>query len=166
MAGGHERERELPSQRNDPAKEQGNHLKESGVSKLLEARDLFKGFTPVGKDPTCFPIEAIENLVYDTSIKVHRGEVQKTLAENWPNWKKSIKKIQMAYEITAYPLLELAEARFSSDPKRDPTEHGPSSYETAINELIRDAQEHPDKDTQEYPHRAPIELNDEEMGIL
>ncbi len=32
------------------------------------------------------------------------------------------------------------------------------------NELIRDAQEHPDKDTQEYPHRAPIELNDEEMG--
>ena len=25
---------------------------------------------------------------------------------------------------------------------------------------------YPDKDTQEYPHRAPIELNDEEMGIL
>ena len=51
----------------------------------------------------------------------------------------------MAYEITAYPLLELAEARFASDPKRDPTEHGPSSYEMAINELIRDAQEYPDK---------------------
>jgi hypothetical protein len=97
---------------------------------------------------------------------VHRGEVQKSLAENWPSWKKSIKKIQMAYEITVYPLLELAEARYARDPKRDPTEHGPSSYEMAINGLMRDAQEHPDKDTQEYPHRAPIELNDEEMKIL
>jgi len=163
---GHERERELPSQRNDPSKEQGSHLKESGISKLLEARNLFGVYTPVGKDQTCFPIEVIENLVYDTSIKAHRGEVHQSLAENWPSWKKSIKKIQMAYEITAYPLLELAEARFASDPKRDPTEHGPLSYEMAINELIRDAQEHPDKDTQEYPHRAPIELNDEEMGIL
>lgn len=166
MAGGHEREGRLPSQRNDPSQEQRNHLKESGISKLLEARDLFEASTPVGKDPTCYPIEVMENLVYNTSMKVHRGEVQTTLAENWPSWKKSIKKIQMAYEITAYPLLELAEARFASDPKRDPTEHGPASYEMVINELIRDAQEHPDKDTQEYPHRAPIELNDEEMGIL
>jgi hypothetical protein len=166
MAGGHEGERELPSQRNDPSREQGSHHKERGISKLLEARDLFPAYTPEGKDPTCYPIEVMENLVYDTSIKVHRGEVQKILAENWPSWKKSIKKVQMAYEITAYPLLELAEARFASDPKRDPTEHGPSSYEMAINELIRDAQEHPDKDTQEYPHRAPIELNDEEMKIL
>ena len=41
MAGGHEGERELPSQRNDPSKEQGSHLKESGISKLLEARNLF-----------------------------------------------------------------------------------------------------------------------------
>jgi len=97
---------------------------------------------------------------------VHRGEVQKPLAENWPSWKKSINKIQMAYEITAYPLLELAEARFARNPKRDPTEHGPQSYEMAINELIRDAQDYPDKDTHEYPHRAPIELSDEEMGIL
>jgi hypothetical protein len=38
--------------------------------------------------------------------------------------------------------------------------------EMAINELIRDSQEHPDKDTQEHPHRVPIELNDEEMRIL
>lgn len=166
MAGGHEGERELPSQRNDPSKEQGSNLKESGISKLLEARDLFAAYTPEGKDPTCYPIEVMENLIYDTSIKVHRGEVQRTLAENWPSWKKSIKKIQMAYEITAYPLLELAETRFASDPKRDPTEHGPSSYEMSINELIRDAQEQPGKDTQEYPHRAPIELNDEEMSIL
>jgi hypothetical protein len=146
--------------------EQGSNSTESRVSKLLEARNLFEAFTPVGKDPTCYPIEVIENLVYDTSIKAHRGEVHKSLAENWPSWKKSIKKIQMAYEITAYPLLELAEARFASDPKRVPTEHGPSSYEMAINDLIRDAQGHPDKDTQEYPHRAPIELNDEEMRIL
>jgi hypothetical protein len=106
MSGDHERERELPSQRNDPSSEQGSHLKESGISKLLEARDLFEAYTPEGKDPTCYPIEVIENLVYNTSIKVHRGEVQKTLAENWPSWKKSIEKIQMAYEITAYPLLE------------------------------------------------------------
>jgi hypothetical protein len=146
--------------------EQGSHSTESRVSKLLEARDLFEAYTPVGKDPTCYPIEVIENLVYDTSIKTHRGEVQKTLAENWPSWEKSIKKIQMAYEITVYPLLELAEARYAKDPKRNPTEHGPSSYEMAINEVIRDAQGHPDKDTQEYPHRAPIELNDEEMRIL
>ena len=33
----------------------------------------------------------------------------------------------MAYEITVYPLLELAEARYARDPKRDPTEHGPLS---------------------------------------
>jgi hypothetical protein len=163
---GHERERELPSQRNDPSKEQGSHFKESGISKLLEARDLFDAYTPEGKDPTCYPIEVIENLVYNTSLKVHRGEVQKPLAENWPSWKKSINKIQMAYEITAYPLLELAEARYARDPKRDPTEHGPQSYEMAINELIRDAQDYPDKDTHEYPHRAPIDLGDEEMGIL
>jgi hypothetical protein len=92
MAGDHERERELPSQRNDPSKEQGSHLKESGVSKLLEARNLFEAYTPVGKDPTCYPIEVIENLVYDTSTKAHRGEVDKSLAENWPSWKKGIKK--------------------------------------------------------------------------
>jgi hypothetical protein len=165
MAGGHEGERELPSQRNDPS-EQGNHRTESGVSNLLEARGLFKASTPEGKDLTCYPIEVIENLAYDTSMKVQRGEVQKPLAENWPSWKRSINKIQMAYEITVYPLLELVEARFASDPKRDPTEHGPSSYEMAINGLIRDAQEYPDKDTQEYPHRAPIELNEEEMRIL
>jgi hypothetical protein len=158
MSGGHERERELPNQRNDPSKEQGSHPKESGISKLLEARNLFEAYTPEGKDPTCYPLEVIENLVYDTSIKAQRGEVQKTLAENWLSWKKSIKKIQMAYEITVYSLLELAEARLARDPKRDPTEHGPSSYEMAINELIRDNQEH--------SHRAPIELNDEETRIL
>jgi hypothetical protein len=75
MAGGHEGERELPSQRNDPSKEQGSHLEKSGISKLLEARDLFDANTPVGKDPTCYPIEVIENLVYDTSIRVHSRNV-------------------------------------------------------------------------------------------
>ena len=63
-------------------------------------------------------------------------------------WKESIQKVEMAYEITAYPRLI------------------GSGYETAVAEGIRDAIAHPNQDTNEYPHRAPIELNSEEMSVL
>src|SRR5881275_831540 len=80
-----------------------------------------------------------------TELKLLKPSTTSERAKKVPLMMLKTQKIQMAYEITAYPLLDLAEARFASDPKRDPTEHGPSSYEMAINELIRDAQEYPDK---------------------
>lgn len=67
--------------------------------------------------------------------------------------------------MTVFPLLETAEKEFAKTP-HDPFEHGPASYQSAITEAIRDAQANPGQDTDEFPHRAPIKLDDEEFAIL
>jgi hypothetical protein len=72
----------------------------------------------------------------------------RAVGEKMAPFDSSIKRIEMAYQIVAYPLLE---------------ETGDGSN---IDELVRDAQEHPQKDIEEHPHRAPFTLNDQEAGIL
>ena len=89
-----------------------------------------------------------------------------TLTQAWPDWSKSIRKIGMAYEVIVFPILEIAARRFNETNPLDPYALGPDAYANSIREGIRDAQRNPGQNLEEYPHRGPIELNNEELTIL
>jgi hypothetical protein len=152
-----------PSQHR-PQPELPEPQKKSGVSKLLEEAGLFTADIPrfssrfIWKDPTCFPLEVMNKLQYDLTITLASSSPGSSRAKKLASWKESIGKIQMAYEIIVYPLLKRAESQLASNPERVPREYGPADYESTITEKIRDAQEH--------PHRASVQLNDEELKIL
>jgi len=102
--------------------------------------------TRPGEDPTYRPIQLMSQLQYDLAMKAYReGHLQ--LGEKLP-WEKSLEKVRMAYEILAYPHFEHPDIQLE------------------VKDTIRDALEHPGVRTEEFPHRAPIALNDEEMGTL
>jgi hypothetical protein len=88
------------------------------------------------------------DLQSDLAMGAYRHRDNKALAEKMTAWKKSLQKVEMAYEILAYPRLETVAGTM------------------AVKEAIRDALAHPNQDTEERPHRAPIELNDDELKIL
>jgi hypothetical protein len=90
----------------------------------------------------------MDEMRYTIAMRDYKTGREKELGEKWAPWKQSIEKLISAYEIIAYPLLER------------------SYYGNATRELARDAQAHPDIDTQEHPNRAAIELNDEELRVL
>lgn len=119
----------------------------TGFSTLLEGKGLFGSRTPKGEDPTWYPIQVMSEMQHDLAMRAYRNTQDKTLAEKLTAWKESIGKVEMAYEISAFPRLE-----------RD--------YSLEVRDKIRDAQEHPNTDAQEYPHRAPIKLNSEELSTL
>jgi hypothetical protein len=92
-------------------------------------------------------LETMSQLQYLIGMRQYKTGQDKEISEKMAPFKKSLQKIEMAYEIIAYPLLEEIDG-------------------LRISEAVRDAQEHPNKNLEEYPHRAPFELNDEERGIL
>lgn len=93
-------------------------------------------------------IQTMDEIQYLIGMRQYKTGRDKAIGEKLAPFKDSIQKLEMAYLIVAYPLLE--ETR----------------YRTVISEYVRDAQEHPGKDIEEYPHRAPFALNDEEHIIL
>ena len=93
-------------------------------------------------------IEIMSNLQYLIAMRQYKTGQDKAVGEKLAPYKNSIQRLGMAYDIIAYPLLE---------------ETGDG---LAIREAVRDAQESPNKNTQEYPHRTPFKLNEEEVEIL
>jgi hypothetical protein len=93
-------------------------------------------------------LETMSNLQYLIAMQQYNTGQAKAVGEKLAPFGDSIKKLEMAYEIVAYPLLEK-------------TRDG-----AAIREGVQDAQEHPNKDPEEHLHRAPFKLNDEEMRVL
>jgi hypothetical protein len=108
------------------------------------------GRTPQGEDPTAYPLDVMSQLQSDLAMRAYRNRQDKALADKLTAWKDSINKVEMAYEILAYPRLSGSGL----------------IHETAVHEAIRDALRHPNQDIKEHPHRAPIELNDEELKTL
>lgn len=120
----------------------------TGVSTLLEGKGLFGRATPQGENPTWYPRQVMSQLQSDLAMRAYRNRQDTALAEKLTAWKESLHKVEMAYEIMAYPRLI------------------GSGYELAVAEGIRDAIAHPNQETKEHPHRAPIELNTEEVSVL
>jgi hypothetical protein len=120
----------------------------TSVSKILQEKGLFGPYTPKGEDPTWYPLEVMHELQDDLDIKIHQAGGDTDRAEKFAAWKKSLKKIEMTYHIIASP-------------------HSDNPGYAVINILlVDDAKEHPNIDVQEYPHRGPIDLNDEERSII
>jgi hypothetical protein len=104
--------------------------------------------TPDKAERAVLPIEIMSHMKYLIGMRKYKSGHEKELGEKLAPYRQSIQKLEMAYEIIAYDLLQQTGNALST------------------NELIRDAQMYPNKDIQEYPNRAPIELNDEELRIL
>ena len=104
--------------------------------------------TPDKAERAVLPIEIMSHMKYLIGMREYKSGHEKELGEKLAPYRQSIQKLEMAYEIIAYDLLQQTGNALST------------------NELIRDAQMYPNKDVQEHPNRAPIELNDEELRIL
>jgi hypothetical protein len=104
--------------------------------------------TPDKTERAVLPIEIMSHMKYLIGMREYESGHEKELGEKLAPYRQSIQKLEMAYEIIAYDLLQQTGNALST------------------NELIRDAQMYPNKDVQEHPNRAPIELNDEELRIL
>jgi hypothetical protein len=122
--------------------------KHIAVTKLFEEKGLFKHHTPKGADPKWYPLDAMSDLLEYISIKAEQEGQEEYSAEKLAAWEKSVRKLKMAYEIIACPYLDYP------------------PYVKIIELSVRDAQNHPNINSREYPHRAPIELNAEEQSIL
>lgn len=140
---------------------------ENELVNLFEESGVFDTHTPPGRDPTVFPMDVLAHLQSDVGMKADRLSRQnERLAGQLESWRRSINKVSMAYEITVYPFLDIAERNFAKDPLKDPAATSPHMEEMRINEGIRDAQEHPGQDLDEHPHRGPIELTPLEVSLL
>lgn len=120
----------------------------NAVIDLLREMELFGNHTPKGADPIAFPLQVLSQAQYVAGMKDYETGYEKDLGERLAPHKKTLQKVEMAYEIIAYPLLEN------------------SQYGMSIREGISDAEIYPNERTDEYPHRAPIALNDAELKIL
>ena len=118
------------------------------VIDLLREMELFGNHTPKGADPVAFPLQVLSEAQYVAGMRDYETGYKKILGERLAPYKKTLQKVEMAYEIIAYPLLEN------------------SAYGMSIREGITDAEIYPNERTDEYPHRGPIALNDAELKIL
>ena len=117
------------------------------LSRLMQEGVFDKLSAPQeGWEPTYWPIQLMSQMEHDLQMKAFR-ERRIKLGETAPET-KSIEKVRMAYEIIAYPHLENPDLKLE------------------LNDTIRDALEHPGVRPEEFPHRAPVALNDAEARTL
>lgn len=148
-------------------REQPTPRPEAELVNLFAESGLFDTHTPAGRDPTVFPMDVMDHLRSDIGMKAYRiSRYNRRLADQLESWKTSINKVTMAYEIIVYPTLEQAKQNLARIPVKDPDGPTPDMEEMRINEGIRDAQEHPYQNLDEYPHRGPIELTPLEINLL
>jgi hypothetical protein len=149
------------------AKEQDNPHEQSELTNLFQESGLFDAYTPPGREPTVFPMDVLDHLRYDVATKARRiSRYNRRLADQLQSWKTSINRINMVYEIIVYPFLDVAQQTFVQSPFKDPDAPSPSAERLRIAEGIRDAQDHPDKNLDEFPHRGPITLTPLETYLL
>jgi hypothetical protein len=122
------------------------------LSRVMQERVFDKLGTPEpgehwpGQDPLYRPSYLMDHLRYELSMQAYReGRVQ--VGEKLPV-AQSLEKVRMAYDIIAYPRLDNAELKLE------------------VKSVIADAVENPDMRTDDFPHRGPIALTDEEVRML
>lgn len=104
----------------DP-KEPAKPRTESELVNLFEESGLFETYTPPGIHPTVFPMDVLGHLKSDVGMKAYRiSRSNRRAANQLESWEKSIDKVNMALEITVYPILEQAEHTFAKDPEKGP----------------------------------------------
>jgi hypothetical protein len=113
-----------------------------------ETPDLVYPFSTEKVEPVAYPLIVMGDLQFDLAKGAYHNRHNQPLADKLTAWKDSIQRVEMAYEILAYPRLETLAGTMP------------------VKDAIRDALEHPNQDIEEHPHRAPIELSDEELKIL
>jgi hypothetical protein len=113
----------------------------TAVSNLLAEKGLFTPYMPKGEDPTWYPLDVMHELQGHLDRKAQQSGQDTARAEKFASWKESIQKLQMAYEIIAFPHFEELTRGY------------------AVMELAWDS-------LQKGPNNAPGELNDEERSIL
>jgi hypothetical protein len=77
----------------------------TGVSTLLEGKGLFGHATPQRENSTWYPIQVMSQLQSDLAMRAYRNRQDTARAEKLTAWKESLHKVEMAYEIIAYPRL-------------------------------------------------------------
>jgi hypothetical protein len=85
-------------------------------------------------------LESMSRLQYLIATRQDSTGHDKAVGEKLAPFSGSLKKLEMAYEIVAYPLVEGTRNGFG------------------IREGVRDAQENPDQDIEQYPHRVALKL--------
>src|SRR5437899_747077 len=75
----------------------------TAVSNLLAEKGLFTRYTPKGEDPTWYPLEVMHELQGSLDRKAQHAGQDTARVEKLASWKESIQKLQMAYEIIAFP---------------------------------------------------------------
>src|SRR3954465_7725782 len=78
----------------------------NAVIDLLREMELFGNHTPKGADPVAFPLQVLSEAQYTAGMKDYGTGYEKDLGKRLAPYKKALKKVEMAYEIIAYPLLE------------------------------------------------------------
>src|SRR3954454_14140194 len=79
------------------------------VIDLLREMELFGNHTPKGADPVAFPLKVLSEAQYTAGMKDYGTGYEKDLGERLAPHKKTLQKVELAYEIIAYPLLENSE---------------------------------------------------------
>src|SRR4051795_6685159 len=79
---------------------------EIAVTGLLREMGLFGNYTPKGDNPTYFPIKTMQALQYLIGTREYKKGHEKELGERGAPYKGTLKRVEMAYEVLAYPRLE------------------------------------------------------------
>src|SRR5690242_15435484 len=84
---------------------------------VLEYFGLFSPDTPKGREPMSFPIAAMDKLDEGLSKRIARAAgVNPEHAEELRGLRASMKRVNMAYQVLAHPILDIADERFANNP--------------------------------------------------
>jgi len=134
----------------DLAAQQAEYVKykAGAVTDILREMGLFGSYTPKREDKLWYPITVMSQALYIETMSEFKTGYEQDLGKRLSPHRKTLIKLEMAYEINAYPAL------------RD------TGYGLETSEIIRDAHDNAGIDIGVYPYRAPIVLNDPERIIL
>src|SRR3954451_20321764 len=113
--------------------EGGKGEKQSGLERLLSEAGALSAETPLGREPVTYTMESLDRLRSKPGTR--SDEASKTsfaTSRELEAQRRSVERIAMAYQIIAYPLLEVADERFENDPHRDPTALPPRAWQAGM----------------------------------
>jgi hypothetical protein len=143
----------------EPAEARGSVQSDTAFAQLIQEEVFDKlSSTPPEEDRSFWPIRLMNQLQRELGAKAFREQGDKVLAEQLTAWKKSLQRVQMAYEVHAFPSI------YSQQISSPTAQRWDLIHE--VQETITDAYEHPDIDTEAHPHRGAIMLTDKEMRTL
>jgi len=84
--------------------EHANPKAESGLSKLLEEKGLFMADAPERRDPQSYPIEAMKQIQSELTERIEAADP--ILKDKMFSLRESARKVERAFEIIVYPVLQ------------------------------------------------------------